>query len=167
MLGKTDNPLVTIICTANICRSPMAERLLAHALAAESPPLSCISVVSAGIAASNGEPASPNSVRALKAVGLDLSNHRSQELTDDLLQRSSVVFCMTSAHREAIGKYFNPGDTPVLLFRQPFSKTNCEIPDPFGRDLKAYTDARDSMVEAIPAVVDWLRKHLREMKKRK
>lgn len=161
MPAKTDKPLITVICTANICRSPMAERLLAHALAAESPPLSCASVVSAGVAASNGEPPSINSVKALKSVGLDLSDHRSQELSNDLLQRSSVVFCMTTDHRDAIHRFYDPGNTPVLLFRQPFSDTHCEIPDPFGQDLAAYTEARDSMVEAIPAIVEWLRKNLK------
>jgi protein-tyrosine-phosphatase len=160
MPDRVNKPLITIICTANICRSPMAERLLAHALEAESPPLSCASVVSAGVAASNGEPPSGNSVKALKAVGLDLSDHRSQELTDELLAKSSVVFCMTSQHREAIRTFYDPGQAPILLFREPYSDTDCEIPDPFGQDLAAYTEARDSMVEAIPAIIDWLRKNL-------
>src|SRR4051795_11030781 len=76
---------IVTVCTANICRSPMAAALLQHALAAEPEPLRSLRVVSAGVAARPGEPVSENSVYALKKVGIDLSQHRSQALTQQML----------------------------------------------------------------------------------
>ena len=60
----------------------MAERLLKHALAAENGPLSEFEVISAGVSAFPGDQASRNAVKAMKKVGLDLSDHRSRPLSD-------------------------------------------------------------------------------------
>src|SRR6476469_5492177 len=72
---------IVTVCTANICRSPMAAALLQHALAAQPEPMRSLKVVSAGVAARPGEQVSENSVLALKKVGIDISEHRSQSLT--------------------------------------------------------------------------------------
>ena len=68
-----ESGLIIAVCTGNICRSPMAEVLLAHALKAESGRLANFRVISAGVAARDGDRASANSVTAVKKVGLDLS----------------------------------------------------------------------------------------------
>ena len=72
---------ILIVCTGNICRSPMGQGLLAHALSAQPEPLRSLKVISAGVAAHTGEAVSENSVTALKKVGIDISNHCSQGLT--------------------------------------------------------------------------------------
>jgi protein-tyrosine-phosphatase len=46
-----DRNLILTVCTGNVCRSPMAEKLLQHALAAEGAPLDQLNVESAGVAA--------------------------------------------------------------------------------------------------------------------
>src|SRR3954469_7640476 len=79
---------IVTFCTANICRSPMAAALLQHALAVEPEPLRSFKVISAGVAARAGEVVSENSVIALKKVGLDVSQHRSQPLTQKILDEA-------------------------------------------------------------------------------
>lgn len=136
----------------------MAERLLAHALAAEGEPLSSLEVKSAGVAAIDGDFASANSVRALDKVGLDLKQHRSQRLTRELLERAVAVFCMTETHRHIVRSNFPDIEVPVLLFRENLPPgTDPEIPDPFGSSLEDYEYCRDSIVEAVPSVVAYLR----------
>src|SRR5213076_1175151 len=93
---------IVTVCTANICRSPMAAALLQHALAAQPEPLRSVKVISAGVNAHPGEPVSENSVIALKKVGLDISNHRAQPLTQRLLDEAAMVLCMTESHRSMI-----------------------------------------------------------------
>ena len=64
-------PLISCICTGNSCRSPMAEKLLQHALDAEDQPWSSFRVISAGISAPKGAPATSHAISALKKVGIE------------------------------------------------------------------------------------------------
>lgn len=149
---------IVIVCTANICRSPMGEGLLQHALAAQPEPLRSLRVVSAGIAARDGDFVSPNSVTALRKVGIDIAGHRSQPVTQELLDRALLVLCMTEMHRTLVQLQFDPPPARLHLFRDfmppPAAR---EIPDPYGESLPAYEQARDELVEAIPSLVAHLR----------
>jgi protein-tyrosine-phosphatase len=150
---------ILIVCTGNVCRSPMAQGLLSHALSAQPEPLRSLKVISAGVAAHTGEAISENSVTALKKVGIDIADLRSQGLTQDLLDKSLVVFGMTESHRSIIRSRARPVPEHLYLFREflPPPATS-EIGDPYGGPLKLYESARDEMVEAIPSVVEFLKK---------
>ncbi|MGF1483741.1 MAG: low molecular weight protein arginine phosphatase [Opitutales bacterium] len=159
MSEAASNPdLITVVCTANVCRSPMAASLLRHALAAEAEPLRSLQVESAGVSVHEGQPASDNSVRALKNVGIDLGNHRSQVLTPERIERSRLMLCMTESHRALIELLYPNRQAPLKLFRELMEDPQPpEIPDPYGWPLVEYEAARDSMVEAIPSILDYLR----------
>ena len=149
---------VLVVCTANICRSPMAAGLLSHALAAQPEPLRSLRVVSAGVAARNGEPVSENSVVALRKVGIDISNHVSRPLTQELLDTAGVVICMTESHRAMIQLQADPAPRHVYLLREFMPQgADKEIPDPYGGPLKIYELCRDEMVEAIPSLIEFLK----------
>lgn len=136
----------------------MAEKLLQHALEAEGKPLNELRVVSAGVAASIGDPASGNSVAALKKVGLDLSQHKSQPLTDDLIDRAFAVFGMTDSHLDVLRHYYPEILERVHLIRGFLKEDeDDQIPDPYGQDFDAYSACLDSMIEAIPSVVSYLK----------
>jgi len=150
---------ILIICTGNICRSPMAQGLLAHALSAQPEPLRSLKVISAGVAAHTGEPISENSVVALKKVGIDISGLHSQGLTQDLLNKSVAVFGMTESHRAIIRSRARPVPQHLYLFREFLPAPAAqEIGDPYGGPLKLYESARDEMVEAVPSIVEFLKK---------
>ena len=153
---------ILVICTANICRSPMAAALLQHALRAQPEPLKSLEVVSAGIAADDGWTVSENSVIALKKVGIDISGHHARALTPRMAGDALVIFCMTEAHRDAILVNVDPPPKHLYLFREFLpAGAGHEIADPFGSSIKIYEASRDEMVEAIPSVVEFLRKLLR------
>ena len=154
-----DRNLIIVICTANVCRSPMAEKLLQHALAAEDKPLNQLKVISAGVAASYGDAASENSVAALKKVDLDLNQHKSQPVTDDLIERAFAVFGMTDSHLEVLRHYHPEVAERVHLLRGFLGDgEDDQIPDPIGQDFDAYCACMDAMVEAIPSVISYLKK---------
>ena len=148
---------ITIICTANICRSPLGERLLAQALATANGPVSELEVVSAGVAAAPGYEASAFSIEVLKQEGLDLSDHQSQPLTQQLVDESLFLLAMTESHRQIIDAIFKVRKGQVRLFRE-FMKPdqNQEIPDPFGGTLVLYKNTLNSVKEAIPSLVQFI-----------
>jgi protein-tyrosine-phosphatase len=152
---------VLVVCTANICRSPMGAGLLQHAFAAQPEPLRSVRVISAGVAARDGEPVSENSVLALRKVGIDLAGQVSRALTQRMLDEAFVVLCMTESHRAMIQLQADPPPKNLFLFRefmpQPGDK---EIGDPYGGSLKVYETARDEMVEAIPSLLEALKARL-------
>ena len=154
---------ILIVCTGNICRSPMAEGLLKHALAGQPEPWKSLPVLSAGVAARPGEPISENSVVALKKVGIDIGDQYSRALTQDLLNHALVVFGMTESHRSIIQTRARPAPRLLYLFREFLAPPAVqEIVDPFGGPLKLYESCRDEMVEAIPSVVAYLKTLVRE-----
>ncbi|MFW5874433.1 MAG: low molecular weight protein arginine phosphatase [Verrucomicrobiota bacterium] len=154
--------LILMICTGNVCRSPMAAKLLQHALDAEDGPVKDLRVLSAGVAAAYGDPASDNSVTALRKVGLDLSQHKSQPLSTDLIDEAFAIFGMTRAHLDILRSYYSDLPERVHLFREFMDDgSDPEIPDPYGQSYDAYKLCLDSMIEAIPSLLDYLKREYR------
>ena len=145
---------IVFVCTANTCRSPMAEGLFRHALNAQPEPLKSLVVSSAGVSTFDSQPAANNAVTALSKVGIDISNHRSQPITREMLDRALVFFAMTDTHLAMITFQTEPAPTNAFLMRQFLEKgSDDQIPDPFGMSLPHYEACRDSMVEAIPSLL--------------
>ena len=157
---------IIVVCTANICRSPMAAALLQHALAAQPEPLRSLPVISAGVAARAGDPVSENSVLALKKVGLAIAGHTSRPLTQQMLDEASLILCMTESHRAMIQLQAEPAPKNIHLFREFMpQRGDKEIGDPFGGPLKLYEATRDEMVEAIPSLIEFIKTKLPPEKK--
>jgi protein-tyrosine-phosphatase len=136
----------------------MAEALLQHALRGQEEPLKSLKVISAGVAARFGEPVSENSVVSLRKVGIDVSGHIAQPLTQKLVDEALAIFCMTESHRAMIELAFDPPPRNLFLFREFMPQpADPEIPDPFGGPLKLYEACRDEMVEAVPSIIEYLK----------
>ncbi len=157
---RKEEKLVVFICTANVCRSPMAEKLFEEALTKSSSKQK-ISVFSAGISAMDGDKASDNSIIACDEVGLDLSDHRSAAITRATIENASAIFCMTESHRALLHMYFElPEDSPIFLMREFMKDGSKELPDPYGQDIDIYRECRNDMVEALPSLINWVEKNL-------
>ena len=100
---------VLAVCTGNVCRSPLAERMLAGAFAELSTRLGAawapgagIRVYSAGTAAHVGESMTPETVRLAAAAGLDGSGHVARQLTDADIEAADLILALTREHRRRI-----------------------------------------------------------------
>ena len=139
----------------------MAEALLRATLVKRGQGLERLKVASFGLAAQDGQPVSANSVKAMQRIGLDVSSHRSQLLTQADVDRSVVIFGMTESHLAALHSRFDVLPDFVLLLRDVLpTDVPRDIPDPFGGGYRDYEECRDSMVEAVPAMVEFLRQNL-------
>ena len=157
---RKQEKLVIFVCTANICRSPMAEKLFEEALA-KAKSKKKIQVFSTGLSAVEGDKASDNSVTVRKEVGLDLSDHRSSVLNRTTLENASAVFCMTESHRVLINMYFDlPEGAPIFLMREFADGNDKELPDPYGQSLEVYRECRERMKDSLPSLLDWVEKNL-------
>ena len=149
---------VVLVCSGNTCRSPMAEALLRAALAKEGGKLARLHVISCGLGAYPGDPASPHAVKAASRIGLDLGGHASCPLDQATVDRAVAVFGMAAGHVEGVRARFRNLPPVVQRLREALpAEAGRDIPDPFGGNLAEYEGCRDSMIEALPSVVACLR----------
>lgn len=94
---------VLVLCTGNICRSPMAEVFLReHGLRRGR----SIAVRSASILGLDGRPAHKHSVSVMLEEGMDISQHRSQPLTPELVDWADYILGMTMEHSAQVRERF-------------------------------------------------------------
>src|SRR5881396_718122 len=90
---------IVFVCSGTICRSPMAEAIARKLLADAKIPAM---VISAGTLGINSNPAATHAVTAVQELGIDLSGHRSQGVTLQLLRMADHVLVMSPEHEDVI-----------------------------------------------------------------
>ncbi|QDT17381.1 low molecular weight protein arginine phosphatase [Alienimonas californiensis] len=138
-LAARQGETIVFVCTGNTCRSPLAEALLRFRLKEAVGPE--VRVVSAGLSAAYGAAASPESVDLARQAGADLSAHRSQPLTEELLDAADRVLCMTAGHRAAILRHRPDARNRVTLL----DPAGGDIPDPIGGEMADYEACRNAI----------------------
>ncbi len=146
---------VLFVCTGNVCRSPMAEGLFEHAVRGRG----AYRVLSAGVGAVDGQPASEYAVRALRELGLDISPHRSRHLTADVVAQANYIFGMTHSHVDAIMLLYPQAAEKTFLLRE-FDETldafENDISDPIGGSYEVYRNCRDQIEQGIASMLKFI-----------
>jgi protein-tyrosine-phosphatase len=148
---------VVLVCTGNICRSPLAEALLQAALKERG--VEGVTVSSAGTGAWDGAPASEGAYLVGLERGLDLSGHRARLLTREVVDQADLILTMARHHRARVQELGGEGRVYVLGEYAGRSPEEGEVSDPFGGDLDVYRRTCKELEQLVVAVADRLVPH--------
>lgn len=130
---------ILFVCSGNTCRSPMSEAIARQYLATKigvgeaDLEKKGINVISAGSFATPGTRAAAPAIEVVKAMGADLSQHRSRPLTVELIHQADMIFAMSASHAMAV-KALVPSASAKVSTLDP----DGDIEDPIGGDLSLY-----------------------------
>jgi protein-tyrosine-phosphatase len=139
---------ILVVCTGNTCRSPLAEALLRAALQQRGD----VTVVSAGTGAWEGAPASEGAYLVGLENGLDLSAHRAQMLTRELVASADLILTMSRHHAARVAELGGAGRVHLLGEFAGRSSADAEVTDPFGGDLDEYREAYADLADLAAGV---------------
>ncbi len=138
---------VLIICTGNVCRSPMAMGLLRQRLVQDGLD-SQVSVSSAGVYGLDGSAASQPSVDVLAERGINISAHRAHTVGRKELAEADLILVMEEAQRRTL--FYNyPEQLPKIFLLSEMSGGHSDIKDPYRRPKEEYERCADELTRLI------------------
>lgn len=150
---------IIFVCTANICRSPMAKgvfRTMVRRAGLEH----AFTVDSAGTSDMHaGQPATMMAVETARLRGYDISDHRSRALTNDDLEKFALPLALDRSHLAAM-RWMAPravADRPQMLMKFAPQMGVVEVADPYGGPQRGYDAALDLIEAGCRGVFESLR----------
>lgn len=140
---------VLIVCTGNICRSPMAEALAADYALRRGRKMN---VKSASVLGLSGNPAHKHAIAVMKEVGFDITGHRAQPVTTELMDWADYVLGMEINHSATLRERYPYHDDQILLL--PTFGGSVEIADPLGGWRRRFRASREEIQRCVMAFVD-------------
>ncbi len=139
------------VCTANICRSPMAEGIARAEADRRGLP---VRVRSGGILGFVDKPAAANAIAACKEVGIDISGHRSKGITEDDVAWADAILVMEMRHQRELHNRFPELDGRVVLLGTFGGRP--EIDDPVGGWMWRFRRTRKLLERSVARFYDLL-----------
>jgi protein-tyrosine phosphatase len=144
---------VLALCHGNICRSPVAAALLAREVA----PLG-IDVQSAGFIGFN-RPAPPDAVAAAECHAVNLADHRSRLLTNDLARAADLIVVMDAEQRRLVCERFGrwPRDVVLLGDLDPAPVEARTVRDPIDQSRQVFDQTYERIARCVRELANALR----------
>ena len=150
--ARNQTKQILFVCTANVCRSPMAEAIF-NALAEERG--LAWRAASAGVAALVGEDITPNARAALEEVGIYAGEHRARQVGEEMLGEADLVLAMAPRHVATLRRRF--GGLSGRVYTLPGYALGAPpeegIPDPFGQTMIAFRASVRQILEYTEGLV--------------
>ena len=135
---------ILVVCVGNICRSPIAEALLAHQFPQKH-------VDSAGLSAVVGNGVDPKSQQVMDPYNIDMSKHVAKQIDEKLVMTADLILTMSDGQTKWIeerwphcrGKTFKIGHWDDM-----------DIADPYRHELALFEVARKDIVESLKVWAD-------------
>lgn len=151
---------LVFICSGNTCRSPMAKGLFIKHLKERNPELEGkIEVVTAGTHPNSGEMASPGARTAMEEIGVDISDHKAQPVTERLLSEADWIMTMTRGHRDYLKQVLGENNRIFTLYG--FLGQDKDVLDPYGGDVDTYRVCRDELQQMVEMLMEKLESEIK------
>jgi protein-tyrosine-phosphatase len=133
--------LILMVCTGNLCRSPMAAGLLRQRLASEGL-AGQYKVRSAGTWAMEDRPASELAVEVMAARGVDITDHRAHSLVAADVAEADLILVMSREHEQVIANTWPQYRWKVHRLSEVAGKRR-DVEDPYGLPVEEYRACAD------------------------
>ncbi|QNB12243.1 low molecular weight phosphotyrosine protein phosphatase [Paraburkholderia bannensis] len=134
---------ILVVCEGNICRSPMGEAMFRkHGYRA----------ASAGLSALVGHGAAEHACDVMSARGIDISAHRSQQITEKLCSESDLILVMDLAQRRRLESRYPTARGKVFRLGE---HVNVDIVDPYRLPRPAFAECESVIASSVDS---WLAK---------
>jgi protein-tyrosine-phosphatase len=143
---------ILFVCTGNTCRSAIAEGLARKLIIERG--LTDVEIQSAGTSAWDGAPASDGALLVGMERSLDLSQHRAQTLTRDLIRDADLVLAMGPHHLERVEALGGSGKSYLLTDFASRGASSRPVNDPIGGELEMYRSTADELEQEVRRVFD-------------
>ncbi|GAB3942410.1 low molecular weight protein-tyrosine-phosphatase [Kribbella albertanoniae] len=142
---------VEVVCTGNICRSPIGEVVLRSKLAEAG--IDDVIVTSSGTGGwHEGDPMDPRAAAALQRRGYDGRSHRAREFQREWFDDRHLVLAMDTGHLAALNHQARGrADVPIKLFAE------ADVPDPYYGEDTGFDEVLTQIEKAADRWVDHLR----------
>jgi protein-tyrosine-phosphatase len=150
---------VLFVCTGNTCRSPLAAAALLDDLG---PDRERVTVSSAGTAAGEGQPPTPEAIAVARADGVDIRAHRARRVTPAVVRESDLVIVMERGHVGSVQSLgADPSRVHVLSEWPEPGEPTLPVSDPFGASREAYEECWRRIRRHVRRLVPNVREALR------
>jgi protein-tyrosine phosphatase len=138
------------VCTGNTCRSPMAEGIFRKYLAEK---LQCdvdrldkmgYKIISASVMNMSDRPASAEAVTVCAAKGIDITAHRSRNLSREIVEESDLIFVMERMHQKSVAALGSEAADKCMLLAE-----NQESADPIGQSQEFFERCAELIEKAV------------------
>jgi protein-tyrosine phosphatase len=149
-MTKPSSRRLLFVCTGNICRSPMAEKI-AQRLAGEAElPWTA---ESAGVAAEVGEGMTDGAIHALRKLGINDDKHVARQLDETMLKAADDVYVMTRSHRSTILSRFPKYAEKVYVLLDAAGLEGHDVADPWGYSDAVYVECAQLIHTSLEILV--------------
>ena len=143
---------IMFVCTGNICRSAMAEKMLKKRVEEEKLD---IEVYSCGVSAQDGDWPTFTSIEVCKDYDVDLSTHRATNILNSNIEEMDLVLCATEAHKDAVIDIYPDLVGKVFTMKEYVGNTEngLNISDPWGYDADVYWKCAREIEDIIEKII--------------
>lgn len=148
---------VVFVCSGNICRSPVAEKVF-RARLADAGLTDAVRVSSAGTGPWHvGEPMDRRAADTLRERGYD-TRHTAQQVDDELLGADLLVAATSDHVRDLVAGGADPERVVLLRAFDPDAPEDAEVPDPYYGGPGGFDEVMDMVEAAMPGLVERVRR---------